>query len=592
MLAVLIGASPAIGQGTHELAVLQHRIEFLASQRLAGRASGTAGNDRAAAFIAQCFRRAGLKALGTDHQHDATASMDGTGYFQPFTFVAGSAPGRRNSLEAKIGGVAERLRAGVDFEPASISASRAAEGDVLFAGYGIRSADPQWDDYRDAQVQGKVVLLLAGSPARDPHDPLYGYGSVQRKAAVARDLGAAAVLVVSSSDSDVPHFQNDAVPSDEGIPVLLLRRTAARRWMKAGGLDLDREEDQARSKPHSIPLPVHVRLRTDVRKVRRVTANIAGLLPGRDPVLSAEVVVIGAHMDHLGMGGPYSLAESRKPAVHPGADDNASGTAGVLALADRFAKAQVRPKRSILFVCFSGEELGLLGSSYYVRHPLIPLDHTIAMINMDMIGRLREKRLIVLGSGTSPQWDGLLSGVDARGLTIVRSESGFGGSDQQSFYGAGIPVLFFFTGLHSDYHRPGDTADKINYAGEAAVLDYVAEVAWRIADLPARPEYRRIAAPVQEGGPARLRASLGTIPDYSADVDGVMISGIRPGSAAERAGIRAGDILVRIGGRTIHSIQDFAMALGENKPGDTVEVAVRRGGRILTLQATLEAGRR
>lgn len=587
-----VGALPAACQDARELSLLRARIEYLASPRLQGRASGTKGNEEAAAFIAECFRRAGLKPIGTSRQHDAAAPMDGTGYYQPFTFVAGVAPGRGNFLEVRADGKTQSLRAGVDFEPASISASGAAEGDAVFAGYGIQSRDPQWDDYRGADVKGKVVLVLDGSPTQDPHSPLYGYGSLRQKAAIARDLGAAAVLVVPSSDRDVPRFEGDAAPSNEGIPILLLRRSAAARWMKGAQLDLDRIEDQARSGPLFQRLPLHVRLRTDVRKVMRVTANIAGLLPGTDPVLGSEVVVVGAHMDHLGMGGPYSLAESRKPMVHPGADDNASGTAGVLALAERLSKARPGPKRSILFVCFSGEELGLLGSGHYVRHPLVPLERTVAMVNMDMIGRLRGNRLTVLGAGTSPEWKALLAGVNPRGLAILTSESGFGGSDQQSFYAKGVPVLFFFTGLHSDYHRPGDTPDKINYAGEQVVLDFAAHVVSRIADLPVRPGYVRSVAPADEERPARFRASLGTIPDYSADVDGVLVSGVRPGSAADRAGIRAGDILVKLGNRTIHNVQDFAMALGANKPGETVQVIVRRGGVTLTLEATLEAGRR
>ena len=583
---------PARGQDAQDVALLRSRVQFLASPRLAGRLFGTKGNDEAAIFIAECFRRAGLAPLGTSRLHDANAPLDRSGYFQPFKFVAGVAPGRANSVEATMGGKTERLKVGVDFEPASVSASGEAEGKVLFAGYGIQSRDPQRNDYQGAAVPGNIVLVLAGAPTGDPANPLYSYASVQHKAAIARDLGAAALLVVSSSDADVPRFEDNGTTSDEKIPILLLGRPVARRWLKAAGLDLDRLEEQAHSSSGPIPLPIHVRLRTDVRKVRRVTANIAGFLPGADPILGAEVLVIGAHMDHLGMGGPYSLAENRKPAIHPGADDNASGTAGVLGLADRFAKSPIRPKRSILFVCFSGEELGLLGSAYYVRHPLIPLEHTVAMINMDMIGRLRDHRLTVLGTGTSPEWEEVLSGAPARGLTIVRSDSGFGGSDQQSFYGAGIPVLFFFTGLHADYHRPGDTADKINYSGEAEVLNYVFDVAARITNLAVRPGYRRMALPVQEEGPARFRASLGTIPDYSADVDGVLVSAVRPGSAAERAGIHGGDVLVRLGGRGIHNVRDLALALGEHKPGDTVEVVVRRNGQVLALQATLEAGRR
>jgi hypothetical protein len=243
-------------------------------------------------------------------------------------------------------------------------------------------------------------------------------------------------------------------------------------------------------------------------------------------------------------------------------------------------------------MAFSGEELGLLGSAHYIKSPLLPLDRTVAMINMDMIGRMVDNKLVVSGSGTSPTWNPLLDAVNSTAkFTLARSESGFGASDQQSFYTAKIPVLFFFTGLHADYHKPSDTADKINAEDEARVVDLVADCAERIASMPERPAFQAIAV-AQDSGPARFRASLGSIPDYAAEVEGVQLSGVRPGSPADMAGLKAGDIIVKFGDRTVRNVQEYTVALGEHKPGDTVKIVVKRGSEVVTVSATLAESRR
>ncbi len=586
--------------------LLKQRITYLASDALAGRGSGTPGNDQAARYIAAAFRRAGLRPVGTARQSDISAPMDGSGYFQPFTFVSGVAEGRRNSLEARFGGRVQAYRVGSEFEPSGVSGSATARGEVIFAGYGIRSREPQRDDYAGIDVHGKIVLVLAGAPGANPHSPLWEFAGIRRKALTARDLGAAAMLVVLPRESDAPRMETDDSPSGEGLPILVVRRSVANEWLRSTGRPLDTLEPVLADTPTAFATGVRVFLTADVKKVVKTTANIAGLLEGSDPALKDEVVVIGAHMDHLGMGGPGSLAEDRRPAIHHGADDNASGAAGVMALADYFCGAirpvedggrktdgvSWRPKRSLLFICFSGEELGLLGSAHYVKHPFVPLERTVAMVNMDMIGRLRNDKLTVVGSGTSSAWPAVLDEANRRaGFTLARDESGFGASDQQSFYAAHIPVLFFFTGIHPDYHKPSDTADKINAMGESRVLEMVAECVREIADMPARPDYQEIRE--AQAGPSRsFRVSLGTIPDYSAEAEGVTLSGVRPGSAAERAGLRQGDVIVKFGDRSIRNIQDYTIALSERNPGDVVTIVVKRGGQEVTLTATLESPRR
>ena len=262
-----------------------------------------------------------------------------------------------------------------------------------------------------------------------------------------------------------------------------------------------------------------------------------------------------------------------------------------MALARYFAGGGARPKRSLILMCFSGEELGLLGSDFYVKHPIIPLEKTAAMVNMDMIGRLRENKLIVIGSGTSKDWDGLLTAVNqTAGFQMARSDDGFGASDQQSFYSKNVPVLFFFTGTHSDYHTPTDTADKINASGEAKVLALVADCVERIANSPDRPGFEKINVPSPGGSPG-FRVYFGSVPDYAAQVEGVQLNGVREGSPAAKAGLKPGDIIIKFGDTTVKSVQDYTIALGNYKPGDMVDVVVKRGSETLTLHARLAARR-
>jgi aminopeptidase YwaD len=572
--------------------VIQKQITYLASDELRGRGSGEPGNEKAARFIAEEFRHAGLKPLGTGAQRDPNAAMDGSGYFQPFRFIAGRAVGHGCRLQAEFKGSWHGYQAGHDFEPSSISGGGSAEGEVVFAGFGIRAPDAKHDDYAGLAVKGKIVLLLAGNPKDDPHSPLAEFSGIRRKALTARELGAAAVLVVSPVKSDAQGSPGTEFfdASDAGLPVLKLKHNIATDWLSTAGKSLGDLERQANDeKSVSTPAGISVRLAADVKKVEKVTANVVGMLEGSDPALKNEYVIIGAHLDHLGMGGPGSLDRSNKPAIHHGADDNASGSAGVMSLAHWFGSRAEKPKRSLIFMCFSGEELGLFGSDFYAKHAIIPIEKTAAMINMDMIGRLRENKLIVIGSGTAKEWDGLLTEANrSAGFQLARSEDGFGASDQQSFYSKNVPVLFFFTGSHSDYHTSTDTADKINAEGEVKVLAMVAYCMETIANSPERPTFQKIDVPTPGGSPG-FRVYFGSIPDYAAQVVGVQLNGVREKSPAAKAGLKAGDIIVKFGDTTVKGIQDYTLALQNYKPGDEVDVVVQRGGQTLTLHARLIA---
>jgi hypothetical protein len=322
----------------------------------------------------------------------------------------------------------------------------------------------------------------------------------------------------------------------------------------------------------------------------RSTENVVGVLRGRGG-LAGQDVVIGAHFDHLGSG-PFGSGATGDSArlIHHGADDNASGTVAVLEIARLLATARERPERTIIFVLFSGEEEGALGSAWYADHPDIPMDSTLAMINLDMVGRMRDNRLLILGARSATEWQPLLDSVNAAfHLDVHASGDGWGPSDQSSFFAKRRPVLHFFTDLHGDYHRPADTWDKINASGIAAVAAFAADLARRLA-ARAAPLTFVDAPPPQMAAGTGERAYLGSIPDMTSEPGGVRLSGVRAGSPADAAGIRAGDVIVGIGADTVADLNDMQNALVKHHPGETVNIRVRRGDQTLTLTVTL--GRR
>ncbi|MCS7079516.1 MAG: M20/M25/M40 family metallo-hydrolase [Chloracidobacterium sp.] len=561
-----------------EVALRRH-IGYLASTELAGRLPGTPGADKAAQYITSHFRRAGLRPLGEK------------GYWQPFPFIAKVRLGRRNALTATIGATRLTAKADADFRPLAFSANGATEGEVVFAGYGIAAAkDAQYDDYAGLDVKGRIVLTLPYSPAgSNPHTKFGPFLSLRYKATTARNQGAAALIVIAEDDdfsrAQVARLRYDDAFGDAGFPCAVVSRAFAAKLLGTPVADLEKAI-AASGQPASRTLPnVRLALQTELVKERQTGFNIIGFLEGGDPTLREEVIVVGAHYDHLGLGGPNSLAP-REGDVHPGADDNASGTAGLIELAQAFGRRMARPKRSLLFIAFSAEEKGLIGSAYFVDHPTTRGKRIVAMVNMDMIGRLRDNRLTVQGVGTSSVWRPLLTEANQRhGFDLSLGESGFGPSDHASFYKRNIPVLFFFTGSHPDYHRPSDTADKINYAGERRVLGLIGDVIRTAANLPTPPDFiAPKASEPAERARGSFRVSLGTIPDYAAEIAGVKLAGVREGSPAAKVGLQAGDVIVGLAGRDIKSVYDYTYVLQELEPEQEVEVIVLRGAQRLTFK--------
>lgn len=576
---------------------ISKHIEFLASDKLQGRRAGTEFADQAAAYIEKEFKSYGLK-----------TSPSGA-FLQPFNFVASVKLGAGNSFQAKTATGARTLKVEQEFMPLAFSPSDPAAGEVVFAGYGISAPELQFDSYAGVEPKGKLVMILRGSPDGDnPHGRFAEYTQpgleIQTKTLKAREKGARGVIFVSAEQvfahDRLSRLRHDLNFLDSGIPTAVISRSAAASILASTNTplaDLEAKANEAGTSRSIAGLTID--FTTDVVKVNGKSSNVVGVLPGSDPQLASEYVVIGAHYDHLGLGGPESLAANPEGQIHHGADDNASGTTGLLELARVLAAERGRIKRSIVFVAFSGEELGLLGSGAYTKNPVVPLASTVAMLNMDMIGRLRNSSLFVGGVGTSPIWKPLLEklngGANASAsphrngsgsrFQLSYGEDGFGPSDHQSFYVKDLPVLFFFTGTHDDYHKPSDTADKINAEGLKQVAELVREIAMTVANEPQRIAFTKVKVEQRPTGRG-FRVYLGTVPNYSDQADGMKLDGVRPGSPAEKAGLRAGDFITKLGKTPIKNVYDYTYALGEMRPGEEVEAMIKRDGKEMTLKIT------
>ena len=578
---------------------ISRHIGFLSSDKLEGRRAGTKFADEAAGYIEKEFRSYGLMPASS------------AGFLQPFTFVSAVKLGDQNSFQLNTVNGARSLKVGEEFMPLAFSSSEPASGEIVFAGYGISAPELGFDSYSGIDPKGKVVMILRGSPDGDnPHGKFAEFTQpgleIQNKTLKAREKGALAVIFVSAENSfhqdRLSRLRHDLNFLDSGIPTALVSRDAAASILASAGSSLaDAERKANEPKSAFLMKNVTIRLRTDVVKINGKSANVVAVLPGSDPQLKSEYVVIGAHYDHLGLGGSESLAANPEGQIHHGADDNASGTTGLLEIARVLASERGKIKRSIIFVAFSGEELGLLGSGAYTKNPFIPLAKSVAMLNMDMIGRLRNGSLFVGGAGTSSAWKPLLeklngtsqptasaagNGSSSR-FQLSLGEDGFGPSDHQSFYVRDIPVLFFFTGTHDDYHKPSDTADKINVEGLKQVAEFVREIAVSVANEPQRIAFTKVKVEQRPTGRG-FRVYLGTVPNYSDQNDGLKLDGVRPGSPAEKAGLRAGDVVVKLGKMPIKNVYDYTYALGEMRGGDEVEAVIRRDGKEVTLKITPE----
>ncbi|MBO0725209.1 MAG: M20/M25/M40 family metallo-hydrolase [Blastocatellia bacterium] len=572
-----------------DIDALKKHVGYLASDELEGRRSGTAGADKAADYIAEEFHRLKLGCATADLKCNHNGKRRG-GYLKEFPFIAGVELAKNNSLSFTRDGKKSDVALGAEWTPLGFSANgQVAQLGLVFAGYGITAADLKYDDYANLDVKGKVAVVFAGSPdGENPHGQFGRYAEARLKAVAAKDHGAAALVVIAADEKfgndRLSKLSYDQTAGEAAIPVAAVSRQTAAKWF--GMADAAQINALEKAKENWAEYAKKLRdsaadLSVDVARRAVPAYNVVGVIEGNDPKLKREYIVIGAHYDHLGHGGDSSLAPNSSD-VHHGADDNASGTAGLLELARIFSAQRGQLRRSFIFIAFSGEESGLIGSNAYVNNPAAPLADTVAMLNMDMIGRLRDNKLTVGGIGTSPEFRKLVERLN-NGFTLQLSEDGFGPSDHSSFYAKQIPVFFFYTGVHDDYHKPSDTADKINYEGQAKVVGFVAEVARAIDRNDARPAYA-LARSQSSGRATGFRVYLGTVPNYAESNDGLLLDAVRDDSPAAKAGLKAGDKIVKLAGREIKNVYDYTYALGEMKPDQEYEVEVLRGAERLKLK--------
>jgi hypothetical protein len=571
-------------------------IKTLAAPDMEGRGAGTKGIERAAHLLEQRYQSLGLDPAGIQ------------GFLQPFTVTTGARLTANNGLTEEIGGKHRTLKLNDDYVPFSFSSSGEVTGRLIFAGYGASADEFGYDDYSGLDVRGKIVVLLRYEPSgfatKSGNQGLTRHAALITKAINARNHGASAVVIVNGKLGDgeedlLTRFGSVSGPENAGVLLVQVKNNVAQDWFAAAGKSLAGVQSQINTgtKPESFAFPESVSVTLDVHvdTIRATVSNVLAYLPGK----TDEYVIVGAHYDHLGYGNADSLAPSQIGQIHPGADDNASGTAGVLELARMFAPYKGKLPRGILFESFAGEELGLLGSAHWTEQPTRPLDKAVAMVNMDMIGRIKDEKVYVGGVGTGSTFQTILAAAQKDApFHFEYSPGGYAASDHTSFVARKIPVLFFFSGLHSDYHKPSDTWDKINAPDAARLLDFIAVVIERLDTAAERPKFITVAADNPHsgvtgngGGGGGYGPWFGSIPDFGQSENGVRFSDVQPGSPAAKAGLKAGDVLVDFAGKAIHNLYDFTDALRASKVGEVVNVTVLRDAKPLKASVKLEQRR-
>ena len=564
-------------------------VKELASPEMEGRGAGTKGLTRAEHLLEKRYKELHLDPAGVN------------GYEQPFRVITGARLKSDNAFSVMAPSGKRELKVHEDFVPFSFSSSSRVSAPIVFAGYGATADEFHYDDYAGLDVKGKIVLVLRYEPAgfsgKNAHHELTQHSQLITKAINARNHGAKALIVANGKLNEgeedlLTRFGSVSGPENVGIVMVQVKNAVVDAWFQAAGKSLKEVQEQINASanpasfafPDSLPVSVNV----DIETTRATVDNVLAWLPGQ----TDEYLIIGAHYDHLGRGNVDSLAPSQIGQVHPGADDNASGTAGVLELARLLAPERGKLKRSVLFMDFAGEELGLLGSAEWVKQPTRPLDKAVAMINMDMIGRIKDDKVYIGGVGTGSTFKSVLDQAEKEApFKFEASPGGYSSSDHTSFVAKKIPVLFFFSGLHSDYHKPSDTWDKINGPSAARLLDMIENVAVQLANTDQPPTFQVVAEEKPLGGISGgggYGPYFGSVPDFGQVENGVKFSDVRPNSPAAKAGFKAGDILVQFGDKPIKNLYDFTDALRRSKVGDVVEVKVLRDGQPLTASVKLE----
>ncbi len=512
---------------------LKKHITTLSSDEYEGRETGTEGETKAAAYITKEFKSIGLKPKGEK------------GFIQKFKFNSGATFGGSTQLVVNN----YIFKNGEDFYPLPYSGNAVVTNYISRVGYGISDTGLKQDDYRSKMnIAKRIFLIETGTPdGSQPHGKFTDWSDLRKKIDLAIVKGAAAIIFINSDTSlsdPKADWLNHTTPV--AIPVLFAKGKAARLLHDS--------------------VITNCTVGAEIIHIEKEGSNIIGYVDNK----ATSTIIVGAHYDHLGFGDEGSLYRGEK-AIHNGADDNASGTAALIELA-KFVRAHGLKNKNYLFLAFSGEEKGLLGSNYFVKHPTIDIKQVSCMINMDMLGRLKtdDKALIINGTGTSPQWKEWLDSIPTGDMRLKTTESGVGPSDHTSFYLQNIPVLHFFSGTHSDYHKPTDDESKINYDGEMQIIELI-ETLLRKANAADKMVFTKTKDDENEDAP-KFKVTLGVVPDYAFEGEGMRIDGVTDGKPASKAGLQAGDIVIQLGENKVLDMMSYMKALGKFTKGETTKV--------------------
>jgi hypothetical protein len=591
-------------------------VKFLASDEMKGRAPGTPEMDQVANFIVEHFKAAGCKPGG----------VDGT-WFQPFDIKRGKKL-TEDDAKLEFSGVSLGTKVREDWIPFPFSGTGDVEGDLVFAGFGIDAPEYKWNDYENIDVTDKIVLIVRYEPRDEDAKAAFGgkpasrYAQFRTKAETAEKRKAKAVLVVNPpertpAEDGLYKFDQRATNETYNIPMVHISPELANALLqhaKMPDLATVQKRLETERKPLSAEMKTRVTLKTGLKQNLIPAKNILAWLDGDGS--TDEVVVVGAHYDHLGVAARSFQSKDETPLVHNGADDNASGTAGIMELAQAFAHGP-KLRRNVLFIAFTGEELGLLGSKHYVEHPTIPLERIKMMTNFDMIGRLDLDRLTIYGSSSADELHDMVERAVAKVGIHCEVPKGRGSfdsrSDQAPFFQKKIPILFTFTGMHPQYHQPEDDWELIDSEGATKVLQVSYLVVRELANMKSGPAFVDYARPESESPapttqaaqagadshpgerpadaqqPSRPRVRLGIVPDYAqSEKGGLVVDSLMDGGAAAEAGIQKGDRIVRIADNKIADIYGYMAALRAMQPGQVVEIELERAGKSMTVKVTLK----
>ncbi|MDT3739501.1 MAG: M28 family peptidase [Candidatus Kapabacteria bacterium] len=583
---ILMTVQNAVCQFTPSKDRMRDAVKYLAGDELKGRFPGTEGMEKAAAFIIDQYKAAGVKSWGDSYKQEfsvTTALEAGTGNNVVFETVI-QRPGipKEKLPRAKQNWIMKN-----DFVPLAFSDNGTVTGELAFVGFGISAPELKYDDYEGIDVKDKIVIFISDNPDMAKKDsPFNQYSSLRYKATNARNKGAIGIIMVKIQGDSMNVFERldyVNIGKNSGIKAIQAWRQSLSKFFPKKQSLIESETIIVNTKkPNSFILPnCYVNITVDLKDITSTTSNINGYIAGTDPSLKDEYIVVGAHYDHLGYGGPTSMSTSTgKPQIHNGADDNASGVAALLELAYKIAGSPL--KRTVIFSTFSGEEMGLLGSSYFVNNPPVPLENIVTMINLDMVGRMNKNELTVFGTATSAIFPAMIDSLDLiDSLSITKASDAYGPSDHASFVTKNIPVLMFFTGLHEDYHKPSDDWDHLNYPGMEMTAGFIYSTLETIANKAEKLTFQKpdIEAPKRRTDREQGYGELwfGIIPNFEESKLGCKISGSSPGSPADKAGLIADDIIVKIDDSDIKNLYDFMYKIKGHKAGDVLNVHVLRG---------------